>query len=62
MQLVAEVNMLCTIRINFMLLLDNMITLLFFPQHVGDLGNITAAENGRARFRIVDNRVKVGVD
>lgn len=28
-------------------------------RHVGDLGNITAAENGRARFRIEDDQLKV---
>ncbi|XP_072032516.1 copper chaperone for superoxide dismutase-like [Amphiura filiformis] len=28
-------------------------------RHAGDLGNVTAEANGRARFRIVDNRIKV---
>lgn len=28
-------------------------------RHVGDLGNICAGENGRARFRIEDNQLKV---
>lgn len=31
------------------------------PQHVGDLGNIEADDNGKARFRFTDGLVKVNI-
>lgn len=38
-----------------------LLTTLPPPQHAGDLGNIWADAEGRARFRIEDTRLKVGI-